>query len=280
MLPLYPNSKKHLGFPTIRSLGIFLILSFFPAIFLSCAWFTHRPQPEKPAEPLQKEVENPVRYREKEALQFAVAGEANRTMEIKPDSTEQPEPAGYRKKPGQETERKTTKKDSLFAKILEKVNRLRAKKQTAAYHFPEEKSFSSGNAPSLAAAGEKAAPDVPEKAAAAEKPVVAEQHSPQEPLSSYQQIIQTLKGDRETVTIVIGHGKKYWIGSLASRLYPYGSHGYKQTLEWIVTNNGLFRSTADLNMVRMGDQVTFPTKQTIEKILAKSTLEDSVAINQ
>ncbi len=223
----------------------------------SCSWFTAQKTPPPKSTP-KEEKSNKVSIRDKEALQFAFVGESGRLTKIDTLNQQTPTPVNTESMNTPRTA-KMTRKDSLYQLMQQKVKRLQKKRENRSQNYFSQVQTSKEK-PKLVSKPDKKVKDK------------------NTPLSKYQEIVEHLHNNEEPFTIVIGRGKNYWIGSLASQLFTFGTKEYNQMLEWIVENNKLFKKTADLNMVRVGDKLLLPTKEIVIQQLNEGQ-SDSVAIN-
>ncbi|GAB4369585.1 MAG: hypothetical protein Kow0042_11410 [Calditrichia bacterium] len=194
-------------------------------------------------------------YREKEPLDFALAG-GLRVIES---------PHSHNSDSLQEETRLTetagrkamSRTDSLFLAMLNKAREIRAKEEKSENH-----SFTANTKN-----GSSALSSPPDTTSTIGRFIRNSPPNPDSAASNYSQIVHKLRTENNPVKIVIGRGKKYWIGTLATLLFPFGSQGYYKTLDWIVENNPYYKSRESLNMVRTGDTVVFPTKKMIQNLM-------------
>ena len=236
-----------------REVRIVAILVF--SLCFSCAHVTIKNIPE-PTE----NKEQQIKYRKKVPLEFAFAGGIFRNVE--PEKANQ-DLTGKNKKKHHQPKRKRrepkTKQDSLFAAMLKKSQKLRVNEKVKDIIVPAEtttltKSEQIDKSIVPAPQQTKTCPGIDENVC-------------NKPLTNYREIIYSIRNSAQPVIIVIGRGKKYWIGSLAGIIFKYGTTGYDKTLDWVIEHNKYYRKEADLNMVRTGDKIIFPTKNIIDNLL-------------
>lgn len=186
-------------------------------------------------------------YGEKEELEFAYAGGMRNVRMAAPKKSEKRPAASYPKK----RQRKLTRRDSLYLEMIAKAKKLQEAEK--APHLTENSSPGPAVAPQKSEIKEKVTPP-PVKAKPAKK------------ADSYRELLKALVESEKPVEVVIKRGKKYWIGTLVSKMFPFGSSGYEKALDWIVAHNQHYHNKNQLNMVRAGDRLVLPTRKLIEQI--------------
>ncbi len=250
------------------------LFAFCCILLISCAHTVKQKQTESQPATAPK----PVKYLKKEKLEFALAGEAGGTyLDVQENAAvDSVRPETGTKAPARKKAVKPkTKKDSLFAAMLETAKRLRNEDTQ-----PPAAALSDSPMPEMRAV-EQAPATVPrirettrQKSAPAPKSNIkkAAQEKPVQEIDDndpgYQRMVaQLLSGDRP-VSVKIGEGRRYWIGTLASHLFHPGSDGFSRALEWIVEHNSRYHTIRDLDMVRIGENILLPTRKIIRTVLA------------
>lgn len=234
-------------------LPLFILMGFILSVVAGCGISLRLPFQQKEVTHRQFAIPDSGNskikiYGEKEELEFAYAGGMRNVKMARPDKPRQTK----RLTPKPHKPRKLTRKDSLFQAMLAKARRLQnAEKSVALAQKP--KSPATVNSPQ-------------NNSVKTETMLTRKKSEPRRSTDSYEQLLQALIDSDKPVEVVIKRGKKYWIGTLVSRMFPFGSSGYEKALDWIVAHNQHFRNKKQLNMVRAGDRLLLPSRKLIEQI--------------
>lgn len=232
-------------------------------IFGSCA---HLPEKETTNEQTRRSSQSGKKYKWKEPLQFAFAGEAGRKVRsLKSVADSAANTLDLNESGNPEWKQVRNRTDSLYAKMLNKTPNIaeNSRKKSRLSGIPQ---LASARVLDSIRSGDRPAWKVNKSEPQIHKPQTKTAHS-HRVITDYPRIVNFLKNGDEPVTIVIGRGYNYWIGTLAGKLYPPGSSRFFRTLDWIVAHNDQFQSRKDLDMVRTGDSIRLPTRNIIDKLL-------------